>query len=192
MLPSLPSLAQGLLLSALAAGAYVATYRVNELFDGWAMYTQGINLVFLPAGVKHLAILLAGPWGALGCWLSLLSLATEFWQDISLPQVVLYSLISTASTWLGILLSLRVLGIESGLGNLRFLHLPAMDVITTAIHGFTTNAFFIAAGMKSEDFFGNALAMMFGDYVGSFLILTLLWMVLSALKSRKNKPSALD
>lgn len=167
---------QGPLLAVVAGLLYVLSYRLNELFDGWALYAQGINLIFLPAGIKHLAILIGGGWGALGCFLALVALAQEFWNGVALGHIVLYSAISTGATWLGLILGMRLLGIRQDLDNLQFLHLPTMDLITTAIHGFTTNVFFIAVGMKSDNLIGNALAMMFGDFVGSFVLLTLLWL----------------
>jgi hypothetical protein len=83
---------------------------------------------------------------------------------------------------------MRILGIDKNLQNLQFIHLPVMDLITTAIHGFTTNAFFILAGMKSENFISNALAMMFGDFTGSFITLMLLWLGLVVFKKYKSTP----
>ena len=188
MFTALPNAAQGLLITSVSGGVYFLTYRLNESFDSWAIYAQGINLIFLPAGVKHLAILLGGQWGALGCFLSLIVLAREFWPGIASEQIVLYSLISTASTWLGIVMSLRLLDISPDLRNLRFIHLPFMDMMTTAFHGFATNAFFIMVGMKSDNFVANALAMMFGDFVGSFLLLMLLQVVLTAWKKSRASP----
>ena len=175
----LPLHLQGPLLAILAAILYYLTYRVNELFDVWFLYAQGINLVFLPAGIKHLAILVAGPWGALGCFVSLFILANEFWLGVPPAEIALYSLISTAATWAGIVLSLRTLGINRDLHNIRFIHLPLIDLFTTFLHGFTTNIFFILGGMKMDNFMSNALAMMVGDYIGSFIILTLLWLAIS-------------
>lgn len=168
----------------LAGGAYFLAYRVNELFDGIALFAQGINLIFLPAGIKHLAILLAGAWGALGCLVALFVLAQEFWQGAPTQSIALYSLVSTCATWLGIVLSLRLMGIDKDLRQLKFMHLPGMDLITTALHGFLTNAYFMLAGMKSERWIENALAMMVGDFVGSFIILMMLWLGLSIV--RKN------
>lgn len=185
MWQSLSPNVQGLLLTALAGLSYFLTYRVNELFDPWVLFAQGINLVYVPAGIKHLAILLAGRWGALGCLLALFTVAGEFWQGVPTGQIALYSAISTGATWIGILLSMRLLGISKDLHNLQFMQLPMMDLITTAIHGFTTNAFFMLAGMKSENFLENALAMMFGDFTGSFILLTLLWLGLALLKRKR-------
>lgn len=174
---------------ALAAGiAHFLTFKLNQHFDDWMLYSQGISLLFLPAGIRHLAILLADGWGALGCFVSLLFLASGFWVGLPTGLLVLYSAISTAATWLGIVLSLRLLGIDRGLGQLKFIHLPVIDLITTTLHGFTTNAFFILAGMKSDHLTRNALAMMFGDFAGSFTVLTLLWLGLSWFKRRTRKP----
>lgn len=169
-----------------AGGAYFLTYRVNELFDGIALFAQGINLIFLPAGIKHLAILLAGAWGALGCLVALFVLAQEFWQGTSTTHIAIYCVVSTCATWMGIALSLRLMGIGKDLRQLRFMHLPMMDLITTALHGFLTNAYFMAVGMKSERWIENALAMMVGDFVGSFIILMLLWLGLSAFRKNDN------
>jgi len=68
------------------------------------------------------------------------------------------------------------------------MQLPVIDLITTGLHSFTTNVFFILAGIKTENFMENALAMMFGDYVGSFTVLMLLWLGLILLK-RLNAPA---
>jgi len=182
MIASIPTLIQGLAVSCLAAAAYFSIYRINEVLDPWALYAQGINLIFLPAGIKHLSILMGGKWGALGCFLALFVLANEFWSGQPLYLLAFYAFISTAATWVAIVISLRFLGISPDLKNLRFFHLPIIDCITTAAHGFTTNSFFIAAGMKSEHFVQNALAMMFGDFTGSFIILTLLWFALTIWK----------
>lgn len=179
MLNQIPFPLQGPILAILAATLYYLTYRVNELFDVWFLYAQGINLVFLPAGIKHLAILVAGPWGALGCFVSLFILANEFWLGVPPAQIALYSLISTSATWAGIVLCLRTLGINRDLQNIRFMQLPLLDLFTTFLHGFITNLFFITMGMKTDNFMSNALAMMFGDYMGSFILLTLLWLVIS-------------
>jgi hypothetical protein len=178
MLSLIPFQLQGPILATVAAILYFVTYRFNELFDAWFLYAQGINLVFLPAGIKHLAILLGGPWGALGCFVSLFILANEFWQGVPTGDIALYSLVSTCATWAGIAVCLKVLGLDRDLTNIRFIHLPLIDLFTTFLHGFTTNVFFILKGMKTDHLMTNALAMMVGDFIGSFIILTLLWLVI--------------
>lgn len=178
MLKLIPIQLQGFILATVAATLYYMTYRFNELFDAWFLYAQGINLVFLPAGIKHLSILLAGLWGALGCFVSLFILALEFWQGVPTLDIALYSLVSTCTTWAAIAVCLKVLKLDGHLSNIRFIHLPLIDLFTTFCHGFTTNVFFVFMGMKNDDLISNALAMMVGDYIGSFIILTMLWIVI--------------
>lgn len=178
MFKAIPFQLQGPILATVAAILYFVTYRFNELFDVWFLYAQGINLVFLPAGIKHLAILLGGPWGALGCFVSLFIVANEFWQGVPTGDIALYSLVSTCATWAGIAVCLKVLGLDRDLTHIRFIHLPLIDLFTTFLHGFTTNVFFILKGMKTDHLMANALAMMVGDFIGSFIILTLLWLVI--------------
>jgi len=190
MFSSISPAVQALIITSLTGGAYLLAYRLNEYFDSWALFAQGITLIFLPAGIKHLSILLGGKWGALGCFLALFALAHEFWAGQPYDRLALYSLISTASTWGAIVFSLWVLGISASLKELRFYHLPMIDLITTAAHGFATNTYFIMSGMKSDHLIENALAMMFGDFAGSFILLTLLWIGLSIFKKNSRDISS--
>ena len=189
---SLTYLWQGLLLSGLSGLGFFLVYQVNELFEPWSEYGQGVNLLFLPAGIKHVAVLIAGPWGALGCCVSLFILALDFWHGTPTGQIATYSLISTGATWLGIILSLRMLGVDADLTRLKFIHLPLMDLVTTAIHGFTTNAYFTLTGMKSGDFLVHSLAMMVGDFTGSLVVLSLLWLALLWIRRKMTPKTPAD
>ena len=116
----LPLPVQRLLLVLASGLSYWLAYRLNTFTDAWSVYDQGINLIFLPAGVKHLAILLARGWGALGCGLALLAVSFEFWHNAHPLQLVAYSTISTLASWMGVVLGLRLLQVRSDLNNLHF------------------------------------------------------------------------
>ncbi len=158
---------------------YLGAFRINQTLDEYVLYAQGVALVFLPAGIKHISILIGRLWGAIGCFLALAYVTPEFWTEISLLEIFTYSGISTAATLALILAGVRILGINNDLSNLRFMHLPLLDLITTTGHSFITNAYFIADGMKvNEEFINNALGMAFGDFTGSFIMMMLLFGVL--------------
>ena len=178
MLPSISINSQGLFLSFVAGSFFYLSYRINEQIGSWAVYTQGISLIFLPAGIKHLSILLAGGWGALGCFAALFLLANEFWHGIHPFIILLYCFFSTSATWLGVWMSLKILGISNDLANLKFIHLPQMDFIAATVHAVVINIFFIVTSMKSTHAFSNYFAMLLGDYIGSFIILTIFWVML--------------
>lgn len=166
-------------LAALAAVTYYLTFKLNQYLDPWFLFGQGISLLFLPAGVKHVSILLAGRWGALGSFLGLLFMVPSFWPELNLAMAIVYVAISTLATWAGISLSLRLLGISSNLNNLKLLHLPVLDLITTLLHAVLTTGFFVLAGLKNSSDWGlNALAMMVGDYLGSLMLMLMLFLVL--------------
>ncbi len=185
MIQSHLSQLQGLLIALVSGAIYYVTYRVNALFDSWAAYAQGISLIFLPAGIKQISILIAGKWGALGCLVALFVVASEIWSANSVTAILLFSVISIGATWLGVSLALKFLRLNSDLSNLKFIHLPVIDLITTSIHALATNAYLVLARISTENFWSNALAMVVGDYVGCFIILALLYLGLRVL--RKNE-----
>jgi hypothetical protein len=166
-------------LAALAAAAYYLTFKLNQYLDPWFLYSQGISLLFLPAGIKHVSILLAGRWGALGSFVGLLIMVPAFWPELDLSLAIVYVAISTVSTWAGIVLSMRLMDIRSDLSNLKLMHLPVLDLVTTLLHAVLTNSFFVLAGLKKiSDWNTNTLAMMLGDYLGSLCLMFVLFMAL--------------
>jgi hypothetical protein len=155
---------------------YLGAFRINQTLDEYVIYAQGVALVFLPAGIKHISILIGRLWGAIGCFLALAYVTPDFWTEISWLEIFLYSGISTATTLALILSGMRIMGINSDLSNLRFMHLPLLDLMTTTGHSFVTNAYFVADGMKvNQEFISNALGMAFGDFTGSFIMMMLLF-----------------
>ena len=166
-------------LTALAAAAYYVTFKLNQYLDPWFLYGSGISLLFLPAGVKHVSILLAGRWGALGSFLGLLLLVPSFWPELRLSMALPYVAFSTLATWAGIVLSMWLLNIRTDLNNLKLLHLPVMDFITTLLHSVLTNSFFVLQGLKTiADWNRNTLAMMVGDYLGGLCLMLVLFIAL--------------
>lgn len=180
----LPTAYQNFLLAVLAGLAYYLAFLLNTSLGSAILYDNWIALIFIPAGIKHLFILVARGWGALGCFVGLLAPSLQYWSHTPIYQVVLYSGLSTLSSWLGLMLGMRWIGVRRDLQNLRFLHLPVLDLVTTAVHGFVVSLYFIAVGMTTDHLLGSALAFMLGDYTGSFLVLTCLWLALTWMRRK--------
>lgn len=178
---------QNLLLSLLAGLSFYLAFLINNLLGSAILYDNWIALFFLPAGIKHLFLLTTRGWGALGCFVALLLPSLAFWSDTPVHWIVLYSALSTLASWLGVELGIHLLGIQRNLQNLKFLHLPVLDLITTAVHGFAVNAYFLAVGMTSDHLLASSLAMLFGDFTGSFAVLSCLWLALHWLKRKGHK-----
>lgn len=96
---SLPSL-QMTVMALLSAMTFVELFRLNNwLFAAWE-HTQGVNWVFLPAGVRVLLVLALGLPGALGIVLGNLWLDRSQLDMPSLLPTVSIALASGIGPWL--------------------------------------------------------------------------------------------
>ncbi len=179
----------GPVVSLVSALTYFLAYRINALFDDATLYAQGINFLYLPAGVNFVSILIGGFWGALGTFVALVFVIMKVWSHASAVELVGYCVVSTGTAWAVIDGCVKIFKIEVDLSNLRFIHLPVIAVISSAAHGFLTNLYLYAVNLKDEKFIGNSLAMILGDFVGIFAVLTMLWLILMAIRqSKSGKP----
>lgn len=148
------------------------TFELHELLTPYVAYTQGVDLLFLPAGVKLVLIMVAGWRGALGCGLSLLSLSTRFWPGVEPVWLLCYSTLSVGITWLVVSVMLRHMALGPTLEGLSFWELVQIDMLNTLLHGIAVNGYFWSLGLRSsETFWSAALAMTLGDFLGAGVIM---------------------
>lgn len=60
----------GLLLTLASAALWAGFWFLNKAALGEALVTTGISLIYVPAGIRLLLVLLFGVWGALGVFLA--------------------------------------------------------------------------------------------------------------------------
>ena len=165
-------MAEKLLISALFGALYFAVFELSWSFDLVESYAPGISLVFLPAGIKLIAALVSGFWGVLGTVIALAYVTPGFWPDQPLWFYVVYPALSGFITLAVVALMKRVLGIDDDIRNLRFIHIPLIDLCATLVHGAVVNAFFMLKHLQvDQDFFTRAFAMSVGDFLGSLILL---------------------
>lgn len=163
--------------------AYWLSFRVNALVSPWAEYAPGASLIFLPAGVKLVALLVAGGWGALGLAAAAALMASDIWTTANF-----YELIGNIVVWLGVPYVivesvLRIQGVKRDLSNLTFTPLLFILVAVTVVGSAASSAYAVFAhGRKSDDYLAAASAMAVGDFVGAGLMLILAISVLKLLK----------
>jgi len=166
-------------LIALSFALYWGTYELNELLDPYTTYAQGVNLLFLPAGIKLVTILVAGWRGALGCGLALLWMAgTRFWAGLPLPMLAGYATLSVTTSYLTIALLLRRRHLGPVLEGLTFWDIVSIDAINTVLHGITINLYWWWFDQRnSEALLSSSLAMALGDFLGTGVIMLLVLLV---------------
>lgn len=165
-------LTEKLLLSALFGALYFVFFELSWSFDLVESYAPGISLVFLPAGIKLLAALISGFWGVLGTVIALGCVTPNFWPDQPLWFYGVYPALSGFSTLAIVAVMKRLLDIDEDIHNIRFVHIPIIDLCATLVHGVVVNGFFALDQLSvDKDFLTRAFAMSVGDFLGSLILL---------------------
>ena len=165
-------MAEKLLIGAVFGALYLVVFELSWSFDLVESYAPGISLFFLPAGIELIAALVSGFWGVLGTVIALAYVTPGFWPDQALWFYAVYPALSGFSTLAVVTTMKRVLGIDDGIRNLRFIHIPLIDLCATLVHGAVVNAFFMLKHLQlDQDFLTRAFAMSVGDFVGSLILL---------------------
>ena len=152
--------------------AYWASFEISKDLHLINDFAKGISLVYLPAGVKMVAALVGGFWGVLGTVLALMVLAHQNWADQPLVFMVLTACISGFSTLLAVHVMKKLLKIEDDLSNLKFIHVPVIDLVNTVFHSLVLNGLWVWFSVDPlSDFLWHAAAMSLGDFVGSMILL---------------------
>jgi hypothetical protein len=182
-------IAEKLLISVLFGTLYFAFFELSWSFDLVESYAPGISLVFLPAGIKLIAALVSGFWGVLGTVIALAYVTPSFWPDQPLWFYVVYPALSGFSTLAVVAVMKRVLGIDDDIRNMRFVHIPIIDLCATLVHGAVVNAFFMLKQLQvDQDFFTRAFAMSVGDFLGSLILLLSFAMLAKLYDVYKQRP----
>jgi hypothetical protein len=165
--------------SALTALAIVATafllftgsFQVNQWLDGLMLYAPGVSLIFLPAGVKLLCILVGGVPAAVGIGLASVYLSLALWTDLPTISVVYFAVLSVGSPSVAIYVINRYGGIGQELRHLKYWHVIALSALAALLNGFGHNLVYLWQGVTAPaDFLAKSMAMVFGDFLGCFVV----------------------
>ena len=151
---------------------FVFSFKLNELFDSFALYMTGISLVFIPAGFKLLCVLIGGEAAALGLLLSSVYVSTRIWDNTAVLQMVYFAFASVGSYYVMVSLVKRVMHIDDLLSNLTYLHILILSVAVSIANGLVHNVVYVWQDkVKPEDFLSHSTAMIVGDFLGCFIVI---------------------
>ena len=164
-----------LLILLVSAALWFGAYHLNGWLMSFAVHVPGISLIFLPSGIRLLALMTGGVWAAAGITLgAFLCMDSEF-ASTSLMQASAISLAAGFGAYFSLLATCRVLGISPHLANLMPVHLPLMALGTAIGSAALHNVLFSHFGMATwRQFIENLAAMAAGDFIGSLLAILLL------------------
>lgn len=174
---------QDLALVGLGFVLYLMAYELHQVLLPYVTYVQGVDLLFLPAGIKLVMVMIGGWRGALGCGLALLLMTNHVWPELTPALQVLYAALSAGVTWLVVRQMFSHKGLGQSLEGLCFWDIVHIDAINTLLHGAVLNSFFWLLGTRSaEEWVSSVLAMALGDFLGTGVILILVLLLDRALR----------
>jgi hypothetical protein len=147
-------------------------------------FSTGVELVYLPAGIRLILVLIFGIWGAIGIAFANLFLVTMNIGHQSPEAIVINSVIAGFVPLLALRAVQRLLGVDHDLSSLRPIHLPLLALAVSVTTPVAFNIQFVALGVTQVSYlFENLSAMMLGDFLGCLVALAVLRVILEIIKS---------
>lgn len=164
-----PILRSGATVAAVAL-AYGLAFALNEQLFSSLNFTAGVDWIFLPSGLRLLAVVVLAGEGAVGVALASVFIASfQVFPDDAVTAVGA-GLLSGLAPWLARRFSLTALGVGddlSGLGPRELLKMTATFALVSAI---LHQVWYVARG-HSPDLLHGTVAMAVGDFLGALLVL---------------------
>lgn len=161
---------------ALIIAASAAVWLAGSLLYRWAApptgFVPGIDLIYPPAGLRTLLLLVGGGWAATGLSIANLALIPAELGLHSLASRVLFAAYTGFVPYVAMIGSFRLLGIAPGLTNLSPRHLPALcfgiALGSSVLH---VGAFCLLGSIPWSGFVIAAAAMTLGDFTGCLVVI---------------------
>ncbi|BDU57151.1 hypothetical protein LMORI2_01330 [Limnohabitans sp. MORI2] len=188
---SIPEVRWSHIATAVASGLlFSLSFRLNQYFDEQFVYAAGISLLFLPAGVKLLAVLVGRLPAILGLLVVGIYLGFGIWPDKPMSSVIYFAVVSLMTYPIAAFGLMHVLHIERDLSNLRYHHIVWLSLAASALNGVVHNWLYWTQGItSSEELWQKSAAMALGDFMGCFVVVALFHTTMSVLRSLRNTTS---
>lgn len=188
---SIPEVRWSHIATAVASGLlFSLSFRLNQYFDEQFVYAAGISLLFLPAGVKLLAVLVGRLPAILGLLVVGIYLGFGIWPDKPMSSVIYFAVVSLMTYPIAAFGLMHVLHIERDLSNLHYHHIVWLSLAASALNGVVHNWLYWTQGItSSEELWQKSAAMALGDFMGCFVVVALFHTTMSVLRSLRNTTS---
>ena len=180
--------AEWLMNLALTAGGAALWVSFGFLNDSltFAHYAPGVDLIYLPAGVRLAIILMFGVWGALGIVLSNPVLFLKEFNAGAAEDILINSVIAGFVPLLAVMGCRWLLGIDRSLMKLKAQDLPALALAVSVATPIAFNLHFLVHGLKPfKELWPSLTGMMLGDFLGCLIVLGTVKAVLWATRRLK-------
>ena len=163
---------------ALIVAASALIWLAGSLLYRWVApptgFVPGIDIIYPPAGLRTLLLIIGGGWAAVGLSVANLAMIPEELGLHGLASRILFSAYAGAVPYVAMLGTFGLLGIARGLTDLSPRHLPALcfgiALGSSVLH---VAAFCVIGSVPWSGFMAAAAAMTLGDFTGCLIVILL-------------------
>lgn len=162
---------------------WIALWKMNYYLSPRLVSNDFIYWIFLPSGLRLIAVLLLGFDAVIGLFIGRI-ITSEDLPDI--PSAICISLISSIAPYVAYLIAKYKFDLKKSLTNMTGKQLLLMTLIFAFINSILHNAYFYITKLE-YDFWKDIFAMFIGDFTGSLLVIFICnALILLAIKNKSN------
>lgn len=158
------------LLVLLCAVAYFYAFKLNLYWFNWIEFSHGVNLVYIPSGLRLLFVLIMARLGGIGVALSSIAVNYSYGDTDAHVFNIVTGLISGASPCIARYLAIKWFKLDTLLVNLTGRDFFKISVLFAVVNALIHQLWYFWMD-KTQDFLASALAMGLGDWFGTVLVL---------------------
>ncbi len=170
---------------------FVGSFKVNQLLDGYFLYGAGVSLLFIPAGVKLLCILLGGLPALAGLYFAGVYVSSILWSNVPTVSSLTLALIAVCFYGVAVYWVTHLLKIRKDLSNLKYWHIIVLSATTSLAHGWCLAMAYISQDIATfQNVVPETLAIALGDFMGCFVVVMLFNITIRIAKKLRAKGPA--
>ncbi len=150
--------------------AYIVLFKLNHFLFSSLSFSQGVEWVFLPSGLRLAFILVFVEWGAVGIAFASMLISYFFQPDGEIVTSMCTGMISGFAPLLARQVCIDILKLDAGLRNLSTITLLKTSMVFAVFSALLHQLWFVWIGRTSQ-FVSSAVAMAIGDFLGTVLVL---------------------
>lgn len=163
----------------IAGLVWVGSFVLDRHFLPYFDHAPGIDLVFVPSGVRLIAVMAGGIWAALGVSFGSLFLAGREFDTGNIGNILAIAAGSGLFPYVALRAALRATGVDASLTKLTALKLPFIGLGVAIGSSVLHNLLFCALGIKPWGSLpSNVTTMATGDFTGTLLAVVIVYVIL--------------
>lgn len=170
--------------------ASAAIWLAGSMLYRWAApptgFAPGIDLIYPPAGLRTLLLIVGGLWAAIGLSIANLMMVPEDLGLNNFASRALFSVYAGVAPYVAMVGSFKLLGLSRGLADLKPRHLPVLcfgiALGSSVLH---VIAYCIIGTVEWSHFFAAVAAMALGDFTGCLVVILVVMGILKAFRVSK-------